>query len=155
MPYEEGGKTYLVGAFSCTPIVKYALDDLQPGAEVKGVSVAELGSGNQPLNMIPYEKDGKEYILVNTKRFHHDRKPFGPSPYWTARVDRSLLAETEKVNEKAERRIDKEFKPISDKLKLIEEYHGVVHMDKLDKDRALVWKEDFKGGFTLAAIPLP
>src|SRR5262249_50325473 len=42
MPYQEKGKNYLVGAFTCTPIVKFAIDDLQPDTRVKGVSVIEL-----------------------------------------------------------------------------------------------------------------
>ena len=32
MPYEENGKRFLVGAFTCTPIVKYTLEDMQAGA---------------------------------------------------------------------------------------------------------------------------
>src|SRR5262249_20268953 len=100
IPYEHDGKKYLVGAFTCTPIVKYALDDLKPGARVKGVSVIELGSGNNPLDMFVYEKDGKSYILMNHQRFQHKQNPAGPSPYWTAKVDHTILRETDKVNEK-------------------------------------------------------
>src|SRR5438552_2432697 len=90
LPYEENGKKYLVGAFTCTPVVKYALDDLQPGAKVKGMSVIELGAGNTPQGMFTYAKRGKKYILMNTKRF---MKAFGPSPYWTVRIDYDLLHE--------------------------------------------------------------
>jgi hypothetical protein len=31
---------------------------------VKGVTIADLGSGNQPLDMVPYKKDGHEFILI-------------------------------------------------------------------------------------------
>ena len=31
IPLKEDGKTYVVGAFSCTPVVKYPIDALQPG----------------------------------------------------------------------------------------------------------------------------
>ena len=68
MPYQEKGKNYLVGAFTCTPIVKYAIDDLTPGGRVKGVSIIELGSGNTPQDMFTYEKAGKSYILMSTVR---------------------------------------------------------------------------------------
>src|SRR5262245_30512570 len=37
MSYEEAGKKYAVGSFTCTPIVKYPIDDLTPDAKVKGV----------------------------------------------------------------------------------------------------------------------
>ncbi len=155
IPYEEDGKRYVVGAFACTPLVKYPLDELKSGAHVKGTSVAELGSGNQPLQILAYEKDGKPYLLINTFRFHHKSKPFGPSPYWTAKVDLTLLGEKEKVNQKALLRLKGNFEPATDRIVLVEDYHGVVHMDKLDKARTLTIKEDGKGGFTLAALPLP
>jgi hypothetical protein len=45
-------------------IVKIAVSDLQPGAKVKGVTIADLGARNQPLDMVPYNKDGHNYILV-------------------------------------------------------------------------------------------
>ena len=54
IPFRENGKTYVVGAFSCTPVVKYPLDSLKPGANVKGESVLELGSGNRPIYMFIY-----------------------------------------------------------------------------------------------------
>lgn len=155
MPYEEAGKMYVVGSFACTPVVKYPLDDLQPGAKVKGISVVELGAGNRPLRMLSYEKNGQAYVLMNTFRFHHKQKPYGPSPYWTVRMERSLLAEKEKVDTKAVRRIDGKHNPITDQIKLIEDYHGVVNMDKLDNERALALRQDDKGDFTLTPIALP
>ena len=36
----------------------------EAGPKVKGVTIANLGSGNQPLDMVPYAKDGHNYILV-------------------------------------------------------------------------------------------
>jgi hypothetical protein len=44
--------------------VKIPVGDLKPGAKVKGVTIADLGSGNQPLDMVPYVKDGHNFILV-------------------------------------------------------------------------------------------
>ena len=155
IPYKEDDKTYVVGAFACTPVVKYSLDDLQPDAKVKGVSVVELGSGNKPLDMFAYEKDGREYVLANTFRFHHAKAPVGPSPYWTVRFERDLLGEKENVNEKATWRIDKERKPITDRIVFIDAYNGVTQMDQLDAGRALVVRMNAAGGVDLEALPLP
>jgi hypothetical protein len=155
LPIEEDGKKYLVGAFACTPLVKYPLDDIKPDAKVKGTSVVELGSGNRPLNMFTYEKDGKSYVLMNTFRFHHKKQPFGPSPYWTVRVERDLLGEATNVNENATLRLDKKGQPATERIKLIPEFHGVVHLDKLNAKQALVMREDGDGGLALAALPLP
>ena len=45
------------------------MSDLKPGAQVKGVTIADLGAGNQPLDMVPYKKDGHEYILIANSSF--------------------------------------------------------------------------------------
>ncbi|MSR32695.1 MAG: hypothetical protein EXR99_14445 [Gemmataceae bacterium] len=155
MPYEENGKKYLVGAFSCTPLVKYPLESFQKDAKVKGQSVVELGSGNKPLHMFTYSRGDKSYVLINTFRFHHARKPFGPSPYWTARIDTSAIAEKDNINEKALRRLDAKGEPAGDQIKIITEFHGVQHMEKLDAANALVIQEDGKGVLTLKTLALP
>jgi hypothetical protein len=142
IPLKEDGKTYVVGAFSCTPIVKYPIDAVQSGANVKGTSVIELGSGNQPIDMFVYEKDGKPYVLCNTFRFFHKRQPVGPSPYWTVKFEQTLLGEEKNVNEKALLRVGKgDLKPVTDKIEVIEAFHGVWQMDKLDTKRALVLRK--------------
>lgn len=153
-PFEAGGKKYVVGAFACTPVVRYPLHDVQPGAKVKGESVIELGSGNQPRTMIAYEKGGKSFVLMNTYRFHHKARPFGWSPYVTFRMESGLFAEGEKLNEKAVLRLSKDD-PAAGKIAIVPEFEGTVHLDKLDADRALVVREEKDGGFTLAVLPLP
>jgi hypothetical protein len=64
VPYTIGGQQYILAAYTCTPLVKIPVADLKPGAKVKGVTIADLGSGNNPLDMVPYSKDGHNYILV-------------------------------------------------------------------------------------------
>src|SRR3954467_10306956 len=69
VPYEIGNQQSILAAYTCTPLVKIPLSDLKPGSKVKGTTVAELGNGNRPLDMIVYTKGGKEYILLaNNKR---------------------------------------------------------------------------------------
>jgi hypothetical protein len=161
IPYVENGKKYLVGAFTCTPIVKYSLEDLKAGGRVKGQSVIELGHGNTPQDMFVYEKNGKSYILMNNLRMGAMQKnnPVGPSPYWTAKVDHAILEESEKINDKALWRINpkggKASESMTDRAVVVPEFHGVVMMDRLDLDRALVIRTDDKGGFKLAVLPLP
>jgi hypothetical protein len=64
VPYTIQGQQYVLAAYTCTPLVKIPVSDLKPGAKVKGVTIADLGSGNQPLDMVPYNKNGHDYILV-------------------------------------------------------------------------------------------
>ena len=68
-----GGKTYLVAAYTCTPIVTIPLDDLKDGAHIRGKTIAELGYGNTPAGMVSYSKteQGKSedlLLLVNFAR---------------------------------------------------------------------------------------
>ena len=49
-----GGKPNVIAAYTCTPLVTIALEDLKDGAHVKGKAIAELGYGNTPADMIPY-----------------------------------------------------------------------------------------------------
>jgi len=64
VPYTISGQQYILAAYTCTPLVKIPVADLKPGAQVKGVEIADLGMGNQPLDMVPYKKDGHDYILI-------------------------------------------------------------------------------------------
>ena len=40
------------------------MDGLEDGAHVKGRTVAEFGSGNYPLDMVLYQKDGQDRLLI-------------------------------------------------------------------------------------------
>jgi hypothetical protein len=64
VPYTISGQEYILAAYTCTPLVKIPVSDLKPGSQLKGVTIADLGAGNQPLDMVPYQKDGHNYILV-------------------------------------------------------------------------------------------
>jgi hypothetical protein len=64
VPYTIGGQSFILAAYTCTPLVKIPASALKPGEKVKGVTIADLGAGNQPLDMVPYKKDGHDYILI-------------------------------------------------------------------------------------------
>ena len=80
VPYEIGGEQNLIAGYLCTPLVKFPIDDLKPGSKVMGTTIAELGNRNRPLDMIVYEKDGKDFLLMsNTSRgvMKIPTEPFG------------------------------------------------------------------------------
>ena len=83
--------------------------------------------------------------------------PVGPSEYWTARVDYSILKEDIKINENAELRYKGKdaSKTQSEFVMVCPEYHGVMMMDKLDAERALVIRKDAQGAVNLQVLPLP
>lgn len=65
---EINGKKYLVASYTCTPLVLFSLDELKPGTHVKGRTVAEMGSGNSPIDMINLSKGNESFLMMaNTK----------------------------------------------------------------------------------------
>ncbi len=69
VPYDIAGEPHLIAGYLCTPLVKFPLRDLKPGSKVMGTTIAELGNRNRPLDMVVYQKDGQDYLLMsNTSR---------------------------------------------------------------------------------------
>jgi hypothetical protein len=68
VPYKIGGQQNILAAYTCTPLVKFDVGTLKPGTKVVGTTIAELGQGNNPLDMIVYNKDGKDYFLMSNDR---------------------------------------------------------------------------------------
>ncbi len=62
--YRIKGEDHLLAAYTCTPVVTVPLAKLEPGARVKGITVAELGNRNRPLSMIVYQKGGQDFLLM-------------------------------------------------------------------------------------------
>ncbi len=66
---EVNGKKSMIASFTCTPLVVFPLEDIKPGTHVKGRTVAEMGSGNSPLDMITMTKGAESYlIMANSNR---------------------------------------------------------------------------------------
>ncbi|MDX2149815.1 MAG: hypothetical protein SFV54_03705 [Bryobacteraceae bacterium] len=69
LPQTINGKNYLLTSYLCTPVTLFALDDLKDKAHVKGTTIAELGFGNHPVDMVAYRSQGKDWVvIVNTTR---------------------------------------------------------------------------------------
>jgi len=64
--FDEGRS--VLATYTCTPVVHFPLSDLEPGALVRGRTVAELGPMNQPLGLVSYDHDGQEFLLVSGTR---------------------------------------------------------------------------------------
>lgn len=62
VPYEGG--TSILASYTCTPVVHFPLSDLAPGTKTVGRTVAELGAMNQPLDMVSFQQDGGEHLLI-------------------------------------------------------------------------------------------
>jgi hypothetical protein len=62
------GAPTLLAAYTCTPLVTAPLSELKDGGKVRGKTIAELGFGNTPLDVIPFaiEHQGKksEWVMI-------------------------------------------------------------------------------------------
>jgi hypothetical protein len=88
-PYTVNGKPYIIGAYTCTPLVRFPISELKPntGSKYRGETIAELGAGNRPIDMIVYNKGGKDFVLMaNTTRgvMKMETAPFGTQAPITA-----------------------------------------------------------------------
>jgi hypothetical protein len=136
VPYQIQGQQHLLAAYTCTPLVKFPISDLKPGSHIKGTTVAELGNGNRPLDMVVYKKDGKDYILLNNSNRGVMKIP-------TANIDK----------------IEGITKPIKGTAGLtyetIQDLKGVQQLDRLNQQQALLLVRTGSGALNLQTVPLP
>jgi hypothetical protein len=137
VPYDIKGETYLLAAYTCTPLVKIPVSQLKAGEKVKGTTIAELGNMNRPLDMIVYEKDGKDFVLLaNNNR--------GVMKITTENIDK-IDGITERIKDKA-----------GLTYQTIDAYKGVEQMAKADKEHALILTRNKETGvMNLETVPLP
>jgi len=133
VPFNVGGEPQILAAYTCTPLVTFPVSGLKAGQKIRGKTVAELGNRNNPLDMIVYEKDGKQYLLLsNSAR--------GVMKISTDSIDKQP-ALTDAVKDGGKAGLPYET---------IESLKGVEQLDKLGNANALLL---VKG--TLEAVPLP
>src|SRR5687767_6619715 len=136
VPFKVGNEAQLLAAYTCTPLVQFPLSDLKPGAKIKGKTIAELGNRNRPLDMIVYQKDGKDYLLLaNNSR--------GIMKISTDQLEKAESIET-KVDDK---------KGLA--YETIESWKGIDQLDRLDAQHAVVLRRGDAGSLDLEALPLP
>ena len=130
-----GNEPSLLAAYTCTPLVRIPISDLKPGAKVKGTTVAELGNRNRPLDMVVYQKGGKDYLLM-------------------ANSSRGVMKITTDNLEKTEPILAR----VADKKGLSYEtvagWTGVEQLDRLDDQLALVVRREGES-MNLESLPLP
>jgi hypothetical protein len=138
VPFKVGNEAHLLAAYTCTPLVQFPLSQIQPGAKIKGKTIAELGNRNRPLDMIVYQKGGKDYLLLaNSSR--------GIMKINTDQIEKSESIET----------------PVKDGNKkgvayeTIESWTGIDQLDRLDNQHAIVLRRGEGGAQILEALDLP
>ncbi|MEC5384440.1 hypothetical protein VVD49_01825 [Uliginosibacterium sp. H3] len=63
------GEPTLIAAYTCTPLVTVALKDLKDGAHIVGKTIAELGWGSAPVDMVTFDAgQGPMVLLTNSHK---------------------------------------------------------------------------------------
>jgi hypothetical protein len=137
VPYKVNGEMNLIAGYLCTPLVKFPVNSLQPGAKILGTTIAELGNRNRPLDMIVYKKGGREFLLMSNNSRGVMKIPtdtFGTAEKITARV----AAETSGVPFEA-----------------VTSMKGIEQLDLLDDARTIVLARADGGALNLDIVALP
>lgn len=64
LPFPVNGQMHIVAGYGCAPLAKFPLTDVRSKEQLRGVTVAELGGGNRPLDMIRFQDGNVDYILI-------------------------------------------------------------------------------------------
>ncbi len=138
VPFNINGKPHLLAGFTCTPLVKFPIGSLKPGEKLRGTTVAELGNRNKPLDMIVYKQNGQEFLLLtNSSR--------GVMKISTKDIERSTgITKPVRGGGKA-----------GQTYETIDELKGVVQLDRLTDERAVIITQTNGGSLNLTTISLP
>lgn len=136
VPFNIGNEPHLLAAYTCTPLVQFPVKDLQPGAKIKGKTIAELGNRNRPIDMIVYQKGGKDYfLLANSSR-------------GIMKIDAARIEDAQSIETKIE---DTDGVPYD----TIEAWTGVSQLDRFGEQHALVLRSTDEDALNLESLDLP
>lgn len=68
MPIELAGSAHVLAGYLCTPLVTFAVKDLEGADRLRGKTIAELGFGNVPIDMLHVQQDGADFVLLTNSR---------------------------------------------------------------------------------------
>jgi len=136
VPFNVAGEPHLLAAYTCTPLVKIPVAELKPGAKVRGTTIAELGNRNRPLDMIVYEKGGKDFVLMSN------------SSRGVMKIETDGIADAAEIGERIPDKAGTRYETI-------DELQGVVQLDRLNDNSAVVVVRSKSGNVRLETVPLP
>ena len=136
VPTTINGQPHLIAGYLCTPLVRFPVDSLKTGEKVRGTTVAELGAGNRPLDMVLYKKDGADFLLMSN------------SSRGVMKIRTADVAAAPAINS-----------PVTTPtggvaFETIASMQGVQQLDLLDAQNSIVITQS-NGALNLQVVPLP
>jgi hypothetical protein len=95
LPITLNGAPGLLAGYGCSPIATFTQADLKKGGHLRGRTVAELGGGSQPVDMVQYEANGKQWIMIannNRTLMRLDPEEIAKAPGLTKAVDAAFVS---------------------------------------------------------------
>jgi hypothetical protein len=137
VPYQVNNTSHLIGGYLCTPLVKFPVAQLKPGAKVMGTTIAELGNRNRPLDMIVYQKNGRDFLLMSNNSRGVMKIPTDGFAS-AAPITKPVETETGGIS-----------------YETIAAMKGIEQLDKLNEQQTLVLARSDAGALNLQAVQLP
>jgi hypothetical protein len=64
LPLILNNQPHILAGYGCAPLAKFSVADLKEKKHVKGLTLAELGGGSRPLDMVLFQRKGEDHILI-------------------------------------------------------------------------------------------
>ena len=64
LPITIGGQSLIVAGYGCAPLATFSQAEIRSQRHLRGRTVAEMGGGSRPTDIISYENNGKTTLLV-------------------------------------------------------------------------------------------
>ena len=135
LPYTIDNQPVIIAGYTCTPLVRFALASLKPGEKLVGTTMLELGAGNQPIDMVLYQKQGHDYLLMANSK--HGVLKIPTEQFASAAAITAPVGGTRGT-----------FESIS-------ALPGVEQLDLLDGQRTVILARAGDGSRNLSAVALP
>lgn len=138
VPFTIDGEPTLLAGYTCTPLVRFPIERFRADEKVKGTTVAELGNRNRPLDMVAYEKDGDQWLLLSN------------SARGVMKISTKDIAREEGITE-----------PVQgggiagQEYETVDQLQGVREMDRYGEGQVAVITADESGSLSLKTVALP
>ena len=133
--YDIEEKMHVLAAYTCTPLVKFPVEELLDGQKVMGSTIAELGNRNRPLDMVIYRQGGRDFVLMaNSSR-------------GVMKIDLARISEVDEITERIPDKAGLAYETIA-------ELQGIDQLAAYDGSRAVVLSRT-DAGSSLRTISLP
>ncbi len=138
VPIIIDGEPNILAGFVCTPLVRFPVSEIANGDHVEGTTVAELGNRNRPLDLISYELDGHNYLLMSN------------SARGVMKINTDGIEREEGITEHIP-----DGGTAGQAYETIDSLAGTVQLDKLNETEAVVLIDRGTGSIDLHTVPLP